>query len=225
MSRTVFNSDEVGEIWIEGESKFADSRALVTISNPSGEHSVVISPTHIIEAKSRDYVQAPPERIVPKNQATKRRIAAIISLAGYALASVLLTFVALSATGKIQARVVLTGSMSPTIKAGDIALLNPARNQTPKVGDIVTYTGRRFDGTAVGSFTHRIIGGDAETGFLLKGDANANPDVQQVMPADIVGKVVFVLPFIGQFLTPQKLFTLIPFVFILWLVIDKLKND
>ena len=225
MSRVVFNSDEVGELWIEGSPKYPDSRMLITVSNPAGEHSVVVSPSHIAEAKSRDYVQAPPERIIPKNQAAKRSIAAVFSFSGYALAAILLTFVALSATGKIQARVVLTGSMTPTIKSGDIVLLNPARNSTPKVGDIVTYTGRRFDGTAVSSFTHRIVGGDAETGFILKGDANINPDVQHVVPSDIVGKVVFVIPYIGQFLTPKKLFTLIPFVFILWLVIDKLKND
>jgi signal peptidase len=91
--------------------------------------------------------------------------------------------------------------------------------------DIITYTGRRFDGTAVGSFTHRIVGGDAQTGYVLKGDANTNPDTQQVKREDIVGKVVFVLPYIGQFLTPKNLFTLIPFIFILWLVIDRIKND
>jgi len=225
MSRIIFNSDEVGEMWIEGESAYPDSRTLVTISNPSGEHSVVISPTQITEAKSRDYVQAPPERVIPKNQVAKRRLAALISVAGYVLIVGLVTFVVLSTTGKIQARVVLTGSMVPTINPGDVVLLNPARNETPKIGDVVTYTGRRFDGTAVGAFTHRIISGDAQSGFVLKGDANANPDVQHVVPADIVGKVVFIIPYLGQLLTPKKLFTLIPFVFILWLMIDRLKND
>jgi signal peptidase len=115
--------------------------------------------------------------------------------------------------------------MAPTISAGDIVFLNPSNANIPQKDDIVTYTGRRFDGTAVGSFTHRIVGGDAENGFLLKGDGNVNPDVQRVKPTDIVGKVVFVLPYIGQFLTPTKLFTLIPFIFILWLMVDRFKNE
>jgi len=225
MSRVVFDSDEVGDIRVEGSSLHPDSRALITISNPLGQHSVVVTPTQIIEVKSKDYVQAPPERIVAKNQYAKRQVATIISFTGYAVIALLMTFVALSTSGKIQARVVLTGSMSPTINSGDIVFLDPSKTNLPKEGDIVTYTGRRFDGTAVGSFTHRIIGGDATSGFILKGDANLNPDVQRVKPVDVVGKVVFVIPFIGQFLTPAKLFTLIPFIFILWLIVDRIKND
>jgi signal peptidase len=225
MSRVVFDSDEVGDIRVEGSSSHPDSRALITISNPLGQHSVVVTPTQIIEVKSKDYVQAPPERIVAKNQYAKRQVATIISFTGYAVIALLMTFVVLSTSGKIQARVVLTGSMSPTINSGDIVFLDPSKTNLPKEGDIVTYTGRRFDGTAVGSFTHRIIGGDATSGFILKGDANLNPDVQRVKPVDVVGKVVFVIPFIGQFLTPAKLFTLIPFIFILWLIVDRIKND
>ena len=225
MSRVVFDSDEVGDVRIEGASSHSDSRALITISNQQGQHSVVVTPTQIIEVKSKDYVQAPPERVVPKNQYAKRQVATIISFAGYVAIAVLMTFVLLSTTGKIQARVVLTGSMSPTIDAGDIVFLNPSKANIPQKNDIVTYTGRRFDGTAVGSFTHRIIGGDAQNGFILKGDGNTNPDVQQVKPVDIVGKVVFVIPYIGQFFTPAKLFTLIPFIFILWLMVDRFKNE
>jgi signal peptidase len=225
MSRVIFDSDEVGEMWVEGSSQHSDFRALITISNPQGSHSVVVTPTQVLEVKSKDYVQAPPERVVPKNQYAKRQVATIISFAGYAAIALLMSFVVLSTTGKIQARVVLTGSMAPTIKAGDIVFLNPSKTNTPQKGDIVTYTGRRFDGTAVGSFTHRIVGGDATSGFTLKGDANINPDVQRVKPTDIVGKVVFVIPYIGQFLTPAKLFTLVPFIFILWLVVDRFKNE
>ena len=225
MSRVIFDSDDVGQMRVEGTSKHHDSKALITISSPSGERSVVITPTQIYDAKSKDYVQAPPERITPKNQATKKRIAMAFSFVGYILIAILATFVVLSSTGKMQARIVLTGSMAPTINAGDIVILNPSKTIAVNKNDIVTYTGRRFDGTAVGSFTHRIVGGDMQKGFVLKGDGNINPDTQQVKREDIVGKVVFILPYIGQFLTPKNLFTLIPFIFILWLVIDRIKND
>lgn len=225
MSRVIFDSDEVGEMWVEGAPKHSDSRTLITISNPQGQHSVVVTPTQILGVKSRDYVLAPPERVVTKNQYAKRQVATIISFAGYAVIAILMTFVVLSTTGRVQARVVLTGSMSPTINAGDVVFLNPSKANLPQKNDIITYTGRRFDGTAVASFTHRIVGGDATSGFILKGDANLNPDIQRVKPADVVGKVVFVLPYIGQFLSPTKLFTLVPFIFILWLMVDRFKND
>jgi len=225
MSRVIFEGDDVGQMWVEGTSMHHDSKALITISSPTGERSIVLTPTQIYDAQSKDYVKAPPERITPKNQATKKRIATIFSFAGYIMIAILATFVLLSSSGKMQARVVLTGSMEPTINPGDIVILNPSKTVAVQKNDIITYTGRRFDGTAVGSFTHRIVGGDAQTGYVLKGDANTNPDTQQVKREDIVGKVVFVLPYIGQFLTPKNLFTLIPFIFILWLVIDRIKNE
>jgi signal peptidase len=225
MSRVIFDSDDVGQLRVEGSSNDLNSKTLITISSPTGQRSVVVTPTQIYEAKSKDYVQAPPERITPANQATKKRIALVFTFLGYIMIAILATFVVLSATGMMQARIVLTGSMAPTINAGDIVILNPSKTIAVQKDDIVTYTGRRFDGAAVGSFTHRIVGGDMETGFILKGDGNLNPDTQRVKRVDVIGKVVFVLPYIGQFLTPKHLFTLIPFIFILWLVIDRIKND
>jgi hypothetical protein len=89
----------------------------------------------------------------------------------------------------------------------------------------VAYTGKRFDGSSVGVFTHRIIDGDATTGFIVKGDANPSPDVQKPTLADVSGIVVFTIPFIGQFLTPRALLIFVPLIFGLWLVIDALRKD
>jgi len=74
-------------------------------------------------------------------------------------------------------------------------------------------------------FTHRIIDGDATTGFIVKGDANPSPDVQKPTLADVSGIVVFTIPFIGQFLTPRALLIFVPLIFGLWLVIDALRKD
>jgi len=49
----------------------------------------------------------------------------------------------------------------------------------PHKGDVVAYQGRRFDGSKVGVFSHRIIGGNQASGFIVKGDANPSPDVQR----------------------------------------------
>ncbi|MEJ6761088.1 MAG: signal peptidase I [Candidatus Planktophila sp.] len=225
MLRQLFDSPEVGKLWIEGESSSPDSRTLLTISNQTGEHTVVITPTEVNETKSRLYVQAPPERVVVKEKKFAKASSRTLVFLGYVLTAVLLTFVALSATGRLQARIVLTGSMEPAIHSGDIVILDPATSRLPKIGDVVTYTGRRFDGTVVASFTHRIISGDSSEGYVVKGDANANPDVQKVPRSDVEGIVVYKLPGIGKLLLPKTLFTLIPLLFIAWLLVDKFRND
>ncbi|NDF57084.1 MAG: hypothetical protein EB134_04655, partial [Actinobacteria bacterium] len=71
---------------------------------------------------------------------------------------------------------------------------------------------------------HRIIGGDIENGFIMKGDANKSPDPQKPKAEDILGVVFFVIPFIGNLLTPKALLLLIPCLFGLWLIMDAMKN-
>jgi signal peptidase I len=170
------------------------------------------------------FVQAPPERVVTGNQVWEKRASGFIKTLGYVLSAVLITFSLLSMTGYVKARVVLTDSMAPTIKAGDIVLLDPTTHSVPKIGDVAAYTGRRFDGTEVGIFTHRIIGGDAVNGFIMKGDNNPSPDIQRPKIADVSGVVVFKLPFIGKVLNPRMLFILVPVVFGIWLIKDALSD-
>jgi hypothetical protein len=74
-------------------------------------------------------------------------------------------------------------------------------------------------------FSHRIIGGDAKAGFIVKGDANPSPDVQRPLIPDIEGTVVFVIPFLGKILAPKSLFILVPLIFGFWLIRDALKNE
>jgi signal peptidase len=171
------------------------------------------------------FVQAPPERIISKHAMRNRRFNDFFKVLGYTLSAVLITFSVLSASGFVKARIVLTGSMEPAISAGDIVILAPTPRAEPKVGDVVAYTGRRFSGEAVGTFTHRIIGGDPQNGFLVKGDANPAPDVQKPTKNDISGVVFFVIPFIGKFLTPKMLMILVPVGLGLWLILDTLKSD
>lgn len=224
MRRELFESSPNNDIWVEGESLDPDSKTLFTISSAAGEETVLITPTEITPSKSRMFVQAPPERVVTGTQVWEKRASGFIKTLGYVLSAVLITFSLLSMTGYVKARVVLTESMAPTIKAGDIVLLDATTHAVPKVGDVVAYTGRRFDGTEVGTFTHRIIGGDAVNGFIMKGDNNPSPDVQRPKVVDVSGVVVFKLPFIGKILNPKMLFILVPIVFGIWLVLDALRD-
>jgi len=224
MRRELFENSPDNQIWIEGESVNPDSKTLFTISSAAGEATVLITPTEITPGKARMFVQAPPERVVTGNQVWEKRASGSIKTLGYVLSAVLITFSLLSMTGYVKARVVLTDSMAPTIKAGDIVLLDPTTHSVPKIGDVAAYTGRRFDGTEVGIFTHRIIGGDAVNGFIMKGDNNPSPDIQRPKVADVSGVVVFKLPYIGKVLNPKSLFILVPVVFGIWLIKDALSD-
>ena len=225
MKREIFPNSDLDQVWIEGGTGDSDSKILLTISNAQGEHTALITPSEITQSKAKMFVQAPPERITTKAQQRQQRYANITRTIGYILITILISFSALSVTGYVKARVVLTGSMAPAIKSGDILILIPTKHKEPKINDVVAYTGKRFDGSSVGVFTHRIIDGDATTGFIVKGDANPSPDVQKPTLADVSGIVVFTIPFIGQFLTPRALLIFVPLIFGLWLVIDALRKD
>lgn len=223
--RPLFEATSTEEMWIEGQSQFADSKVLVTISNALGERTVLITPTDIAPTKSKMFVQAPPERIASPAQMRTNKINNIIKFLGYVLSAVLISFSVLSASGFMKARIVLTGSMEPIIKPGDVVLLAPTPRTQPKLGDIVSYTARRFSGESVGVFTHRIIGGDPVNGWLVKGDNNPSPDVQKPKAEDVSGVVFFVIPFIGKLMAPKMLMILIPVGVGIWLIIDTLKGD
>jgi len=223
--RPLFEATSNEEMWVEGQSQFADSKVLVTVSNALGERTVLITPTDIAPTKSKMFVQAPPERIATSTQQRNSKINNVIKFLGYALSGILISFSVLSASGFVKARIVLTGSMEPTIKPGDVVLLAPTPRTQPKLGDVVSYTARRFSGESVGIFTHRIIGGDPVNGWLVKGDNNPSPDVQKPKADDVSGVVFFVIPFIGKLMAPKMLMILIPVGVSIWLIVDTLKGD
>ena len=223
--RPLFEATSTEEMWVEGKSQFTDSKVLVTVSNALGEKTVLITPTEVTPTKSKLFVQAPPERIATPAQARNNKISNIIKFIGYALSGILISFSVLSASGFMKARIVLTGSMEPTINPGDIVLLAPTPRTQPKLGDIAAYTARRFSGESVGVFTHRIIGGNPVDGWIMKGDNNPSPDVQKPKNEDISGIVFFVIPWIGKLMAPKMLMILIPIGVGIWLIIDTLKGD
>jgi len=221
----IFENVSGSQMWVENSPSRPDSNILVTISNESGEHSVLVTPQNIIDSKAKVFVQAPPERIVTGVSKTRRRIGNFFVGFGYALAIVLLTFSGASATGLVKARIVLTGSMAPTINPGDIVITTPPLRDPPKLHSIIAYEARRFDGAPVGVFTHRIIGGDPVSGFIMKGDHNPHPDVQRPKGLDVLGTVIFVIPFIGNLLTKKALFIIVPTAVGLWFLFDTLKDN
>ena len=213
-------------IWVTNysESDTNDTYTLLTASNTRGSETVLLHRGRILAVNPNSFVQAPRERI--RNQSEKYGSIFYRSyvVLGYSFLAVLMTFSVLSFGGVVKARVVLTESMQPLINPGDVVITTPVSRKEPEVGDIVTYIAKRFDGSPVGTFTHRIIDGDKESGFVVKGDNNPSPDVQRPKYEDIAGVVMFTIPFIGTLMTPRSLAILIPTLFGIWLVVDALRK-
>jgi len=220
----VFPKSDTNLIWVDSRNSLSNANILVTITTTSGEESAFISNGKVVELNQASLVEP---SVAPTSQVKVKRFEAvgkILTIFGYSVAIVLLLFSALSFTGTVKARIVLTGSMAPAINTGDVILTTPITRKEPKIGDVVAYQAKRFNGQSVAVFSHRIIGGDINSGFIVKGDSNKSPDTQKPKRGDILGVVIFVIPFIGNLLTPKALFLLVPCLFGFWLILDAMKN-
>lgn len=193
-----------------------------TVNNTS--KSYLISGGSLIETQEGTFFETESLPTRRANVGISTQPSRVLTYAGYLIASVLLIFSLFSFGGMVKARIVLTGSMEPAISAGDIIITTPISRKEPRIGDVIAYQAKRFNGENVAVFSHRIIGGDLQNGFVVKGDANKSPDSQKPKPADILGVVIFVIPFLGNILTPKVLFLLVPCIFGLWLIMDAMKS-
>lgn len=94
----------------------------------------------------------------------------------------------------------LTGSMSPTIKPGDVVIDTPIAASDVKVGDIITYH-IPVDDHRVESHRVSWVGHDASGAVLVrtKGDANPIDDPWTArFQTEQVWRVRHVIPFVGQ---------------------------
>lgn len=108
-------------------------------------------------------------------------------------------------TGFLQFRVILSGSMVPFMKVGDVVVATKPTVLAPTKGRVVLYSARDLSGKVVDTWAHRVIGGDIKTGLMMKGDANAQPDLNHPTIADIEGVRLFTIPQGSRFLNPKSM--------------------
>jgi signal peptidase len=81
-------------------------------------------------------------------------------------------------------------SMEPTYHTGDLVITQ--RQDTYQVGDIVEFRVKQA------LIIHRIVGGDAVTGYLVRGDNNRVEDGFRPKADHVVGKAWLRLPGVGR---------------------------
>src|ERR1700731_1023704 len=83
-------------------------------------------------------------------------------------------------------------SMLPRYHTGDLVLVE--KQPSYHIGQLIAYRVPKGDPLAGAQVIHRIIGGDAKHGFIVKGDNRTAPDVWRPKPGDIVGAKALRIP-------------------------------
>jgi len=112
-----------------------------------------------------------------------------------------------------RTEIVRSGSMEPAILTGSVVVSRPIAPEEVREGDIIMFS------SLVGQSltTHRVIAVRSDNGlyFMTKGDANKGGDINPVVPSQIVGIIVFSVPYLGYLIS----FMRTPLVLVLCLVI------
>ncbi len=116
----------------------------------------------------------------------------IYNIIAITITLVFLFTVVVMATGtKVFA--VATPSMETEISEGSVVFVREAEEYCE--GDVIT---AKLFGDNDNTFTHRIVSVDSENGLVYtKGDSNMSPDRLPTAVSDIIGKVVFSVPYLG----------------------------
>lgn len=96
----------------------------------------------------------------------------------------------------IRPTVIISGSMRPTMEIGDMAIVGKVNETVLHKGDIIQF--RQKEGTI--PTVHRINDiqkQENKTIYITKGDNNRILDPDPVLPQQVVGKVIFIVPKAG----------------------------
>ena len=96
-------------------------------------------------------------------------------------------------------------SMWPTLESGDLVVIQPVSMNDVHIGDIIVYGPPCSSGGS--SVIHRVVNGTEGSGFITQGDDRiTNPNTDQnsdiangpITQGCLIGKVVFIVPYIER---------------------------
>lgn len=141
------------------------------------------------------------------------------------LVALLLIVSVLPVTGNYKVMTVISGSMEPAIKMGSVVAVKPSEDY--KIGEIITFgpVSKTKASTTHRIFDIKVAGGQPV--YITKGDANNAPDTREVQKKDIIGKVLFSVPYVGyavDFAKKPTGFALIVIVPAVLIIADEIKK-
>lgn len=148
-----------------------------------------------------------------------------IFLAFIVIVAVLLIVSVFPITGNYKLMIVQSGSMTPAIKMGSIVMVKPADDY--KIGDVITFGPMTKTKAPTSHRIYDIKVVDGNPVYITKGDANNAPDQREITKREIIGKVLFDVPYLGfavEFAKKPLGFALIIIVPAGIIVYDEVKN-
>jgi len=88
---------------------------------------------------------------------------------------------------------IMSGSMSPVIRTGDVVVASSSDGESLGVGTVVMFE----DPSQPGYVTHRIVEVNEDGTYTTQGDANPGVDSTPLSPEQVVGTGRILVPFIG----------------------------
>jgi signal peptidase len=141
------------------------------------------------------------------------------------LVALLLIISVLPITGNYKVMTVISGSMEPDIKMGSVVVVKPVDSY--KIGDVITFGPVSKTKAPTSHRISDIKVVDGKPVYMTKGDANNAPDTREVFQKDIIGKVLFDVPYAGYAVDFAKKpigFSLIIIVPAAIIIIDEIKK-
>jgi len=99
--------------------------------------------------------------------------------------------------GFYHTRAVLTGSMEPAVKKGSLIVNKWIEDRDIRKGDIVTFRKPTERNVFITHRIEKVKKTEPLYRFRTKGDANGATDFWEITQANIEGKVIFTIPFLG----------------------------
>ena len=145
---------------------------------------------------------------------------------------IIFAFLAISSklsVGGFKLLVVKSGSMEPTIKTGSMVIDKTVGEY--QIGDIITFKNSESPSETM---THRLVDIEYQGStkfFQTKGDANDSPDSAKITADQIVGKVIFKVPYFGYIVSFTRtlpgliIFIVMPALIIIYEEIKNIKKE
>lgn len=133
---------------------------------------------------------------------------------------------ALPIPGGIKTFVVQSGSMEPAIRTGSVVVVKPADSYA--IGDVITFGPRSKTKPPT---THRIVEVRDDGNYVTRGDANTDDDMRTVSRYEVIGRVLFSVPFAGYAVAAAQkpwgftLIVVIPAAIIIWEELQKIWRE
>ena len=101
---------------------------------------------------------------------------------------------------------VLSGSMEPTLNVGGVIIVEKVDPMTLQEGDIITFISNdtSLSGQVVSHRIIQVVDNNNGRMFITKGDANEDRDDAAAVPTNVIGRVIFHIPYLGYLLNFMK---------------------